>query len=48
MAHPGYIWTFDNPRGGDYRRPARELAKVGSVQRHVPKTTLHVDRYDDV
>jgi hypothetical protein len=39
-----YFVTYDNPRGGDYRRPLRELGKVAQVERVTPKTTLRLSR----
>ena len=44
LPEPIYFVSYDNPRAGDYRRPLRELGKVGQVERMVPKTTLRLNR----
>lgn len=39
-----YFVTYDNPAGGDYRRPLRTFDKVAEVERVAPKTTLRLIR----
>lgn len=39
---PYYYWSYDNPKGGDYRKAPRQLAKVADVERTAPKTTFRL------
>ena len=43
--HPGATVTYDNPQGGRYRAFERGLARLGTVERLGPKTTL-LARFD--
>lgn len=44
-----FTFTYDNPRGGDYSRPARDLGRLGTIDIvRFPRTLLRLTPRSDV